>query len=292
MITKKFILGIGSQRAGSTFVAKLLSQHPAIAFHPLKELHYFDTIFGIREERILKEFSQNQLTREINKLCNANNLDFVDPTWKWYVKSNLELLVTPISKINYFDLFSEMKSEKIKYVGESTPEYMLLEEVQIAKMREIIGDAYIILVCRNPIKRIISSFRLLLEYGDNKQAKSNRNLDDFFLELIDSKNVWHAKQIQYNQYDQSIARYSKFFDRVIAISYDDIVENPDKIIEQINNFLEIDFNPNKMAKFFARKINSLKTEYKPNDDVVLKLNDLFGAEYLELAHRFNRPLIH
>ncbi len=294
MIEKKFILGIGSQRAGSTFLAKLLSQHSAIAFHPLKELHYFDTLFGIREERILKEFSRNQLTREINKLCRSQKNDFMDSTWKWYIKSNFDLLVTPVAQLHYSDLFSEVKHDRIKYVGESTPEYMLLEENQVAQMKDTIGDASVILVCRNPIKRIISSFRLLLEYGQSKQTKRDRELDEFFLELIANKNtnIWTIKQIQYNQYEQSIERYSKFFENILVLAYDDIVENPKNILEKLSDFLKLDFNSREMSAFFNKKINSLKTEYKANDEVLSKLENLFSSECLDLSKRFNRSLIH
>ena len=44
----RFVLGIGSQRAGSTLLHHCLDVASDVFMHPLKELHYFDTLHGVR----------------------------------------------------------------------------------------------------------------------------------------------------------------------------------------------------------------------------------------------------
>ncbi len=290
---KSFILGIGSQRAGSTFIARLLDLHPEIAIHPLKELHYFDTIFGLRDEKFLKEFCQNQLEREINQLCSANRFEFITPTWQWYVKTNFKLLTKPISEIKYFELFSALNERKnISFIGESTPEYMLLSEEQVAKMRGFVGNAYVILICRNPVKRIISSFRLLRAYGGKAKPRESAALDRLFLELIDSNNLWTQRQIIYNNYLSCIQNYSKFFDRVLILSYDDVVDCPQVIIDRLSNFLGTNFNLKEIQSFFKNKINALSIKYNPSQEVVSRLEILLKSQSQQLEDLFGKPLIH
>lgn len=288
---KKFILGIGSQRAGSTFLAKLLSQHPEVAFHPLKELHYFDTLFGVRDEKTLKDFSRNQLTREINKLCDAKQMGFANPTWKWYLKSNFELYSTPIAKVNYLNLFTAANHFKgVKFTGESTPEYMLLDSVQVQQIRSVIGNAYVILICRNPIKRVISSFRLMLEY--NRQNLSQAEADHLFLKLLNSDNVWMQRQLKYNAYREALERYQQEFERVLCLNYDDVVDAPNQILEQTAQFLNLNFATESMTQFFQRKINTLKVEYKPSQEVLEKLEHFLDLQVEQTNHLFGKPVVH
>lgn len=290
---KKFILGIGSQRAGSTFIARLLNQHPRIAIHPLKELHYFDTIFNLRNESVLKEFSKNQLTREINKLCDVQKLDFVTPSWQWYLRTNLHLYTTPIENVQYPELFSDIQDNKdIDFIGESTPEYMLLNKKQVATVKQVVGDAYVIVICRNPIKRIISSFRLLLEYGQQHKSQSLEEADKLFMKLIETDDIWIKRQLMYNEYVSTLDNYKAHFERVLLLSYDDVVKNPQKLLTDISEFTQLEFDSKSMLNFFNRKINSLSIKYSPGEDVTDRLNQLLEKQNEEIVGLLGTPLIY
>ncbi|MBE9043860.1 sulfotransferase [Pleurocapsales cyanobacterium LEGE 10410] len=290
---KNFILGIGSQRAGSTFITELLNQHPEIAIHPLKELHYFDTVFGLRNESVLKEFSQAQFDREINKVCNAKDLSFVNPKWQWYLKTNQQLLKTSVSKIKYLDLFANVTNiDNIKFTGECTPEYMLLNLSQIEVMKSIVGDAHIIIMCRNPVKRMISSFRLLLEGFKQNMSHTQESYDAFFLKLINNNDNWIVRQMNYNNYSKIIDYYSKVFDKVLYLSYDDLIDNPQNILDLLSQFVDLDFSSKNMISLFNKKINSLSLKYSPNALVRSKLENLLENQIEDLNSLFVKPLIH
>ncbi len=291
MINKKFILGIGSQRAGSTFVAELLNKHPKIALHPLKELHYFDTLFDVRDERTLKNFSRDQLSRELDALCTNQSTDFINHIWKWYVRSNFTLYSKSIAEIDYSDLFSDAnKFEDITFTGESTPEYMLLESEEIQKIQAIVGDAYILLVCRNPIKRVISSFRLMLEYSDQKLSQTDA--DQLFLGLVADSDIWLQTQMKYNNYKGALAKYRKIFSHVLCLNYDDMVEDPYSFLWQLSQFLNLDFNSESMAQLFRHKVNVLSVEYVPSQEVFEKLSYFLEPQVRDTNSLFNRPVVH
>lgn len=289
-MSKKFILGIGSQRAGSTLLANLLNQHPLIELHPLKELHYFDTLFGFREQNVLKEFSAKMLSREIDQLIDSHSFNFISDTWKWYIDSNWKLFIENVKNINYLDLYNEKFINKnVLYTGESTPEYMLLNEEHISVIRNTIGNAYIILICRNPIKRILSAFNLLIEY----QAinLSNEELDELFDFMIENNDFWVLIQIAYSNYVQTIERYTKYFNKFLYLSYDDITDNPDKILMDLTNFLGIKFERNNYLYFLENRINSFNIRYKATSKIFRKLELLFESQNNEIVNLFGKPLI-
>ena len=78
----KFVIGIGSQRAGSTLLYTILEQCTPIYMHPVKELHYFDTLFNVRNPSVLHKFSVHQLHRDIDKIVKSKDLAFVDARYK------------------------------------------------------------------------------------------------------------------------------------------------------------------------------------------------------------------
>jgi hypothetical protein len=39
------MVGVGAQKAGTTWLFDYLGRHPDVAMSPIKELHYFDQIF-------------------------------------------------------------------------------------------------------------------------------------------------------------------------------------------------------------------------------------------------------
>lgn len=42
--SETFIIGIGAQRSGTTWISRYLDKHPEVAFSPIKELHVFDSL--------------------------------------------------------------------------------------------------------------------------------------------------------------------------------------------------------------------------------------------------------
>ena len=41
---RSFVIGVGAQKAGTTWLFEYLGQHPDVAMSPIKELHFFDVI--------------------------------------------------------------------------------------------------------------------------------------------------------------------------------------------------------------------------------------------------------
>lgn len=269
-MNNRFVICIGSQRAGSTLLHKMLGESSGVFMHPLKELHYFDTLFGIRPRQALVDFSHRQLYREVDNLITSENpsevlTDFV----KCYVRSNLLMASQEIEAIKYVDLYSPFASNSY-LLGEATPEYMLMNAAQALEFKKVVGDdAVIILLCRDPMKRLISSAKLLNAYSG--LGMSEEELSQWLLWQIQSNDPWIQFQDRFSDYASSVQVFGPLFKRFVAISFEQLVENPVKVARLVSDIGGFEIDEQRFARVVKQdRVNGLG-EYWPSDDQLIAL---------------------
>jgi hypothetical protein len=269
----RFVLGIGSQRAGSTLLHHCLDVASDVFMHPLKELHYFDTLYGVRSTQALRDFSLRQLGREIDRIVGSNELDFFDSRYRCYLRSNRILGITPISEVNYLDLFRPFVGRS-PLLGEATPEYMLLDDEAIRSMRSVIGaDAVVILVCRNPVRRLLSAVKLMSTY--NNLQLDDQGAREWLVRMLEAPNPWMRAQDGYNDYIGAIRRYSTHFRRVIAIGYDRLSNDPEGVAKAIGDAGELRID----RSMFVAASKEQKNELGPNFNVGADVESILLERY-------------
>jgi len=252
---KKFVIGIGSQRAGSTLLHKILDECSEIFMHPLKELHYYDTLYGVRQQSILKEFSKRQLDRELDKIISSVSHHFIDKRYRCYLRANKILLNKEIADVDYFDLYRPFLAEA-NILGEITPEYMLLPDSAVARMRTDLGaSTKIILIGRDPVDRFLSSFKLLKSYGGGVHDSSA--LEREVSQAIEEMPAWIEQQKRFNSYDIALNLYKKYFDSVLFMSYEKIISDIHGSHRLLEDFLETKIDLECMKNIMKKKVNSL-----------------------------------
>jgi hypothetical protein len=268
----RFVIGIGSQRAGSTLLHRLLEASTNVFMHPVKELHYFDTLYGVRAKEALKDYSLRQMAREVEKIVSAKDLAFLTKKkYKCYLRTNRELAMVPIERVNYLDLFRPCVMGH-PLLGEVTPEYMLLDDVAIEKMKQVVGeDAAIILICRNPVKRLLSAVKLMNSYNNLKM--DNVAAGAWLERMMNENTSWMMAQDKYNDYQTTIERYSKHFPHFIAISYDQMVTEPVQTAEKMAKALNIKINPEVFKRETGKVVNNLGGDFEISGEI-LKLLQL------------------
>lgn len=277
----RFVIGIGSQRAGSTLLHRLLSASTNIFMHPLKELHYFDTLYGYRPASALKDFSQRQINREINKIVEAKDFKFIDKKYRCYLRTNNILSNKKIENIDYLDLFRPCLAPS-EMLGEVTPEYMLLNDASIEKMKNIIGvDASIILICRNPVKRFLSAVKLMNKYNDMNMDSDTANV--WLRRMIDEDSSWLKAQDGYNDYAGTIDRYSKHFSQFAVISYDQMVTEPVQVAKKLADELNIDIN----FEIFVQESTKLTNDLGDGFDLSVTNHEFLSDRYRENQQYLN-----
>lgn len=149
---RTFILGVGAQKSGTTWLSKQLGNAQNYVPGLMKEYHVFDTLHlgGAHQEeskilKKLKNFSRDFDDDELYRRCNI-------------VKSFYE------STENYYNFFDEILAENNSVTADITPIYAGLSNdvfLEIRKQFELRGiKVKIIFFMREPITRIESAVKM------------------------------------------------------------------------------------------------------------------------------------
>jgi len=282
MIDPKFVIGIGSQRAGSTLLHKILDECTDIFMHPVKELHFFDTLFGVRNPEVLVKFSQSQLDSEFERLIKEDNHGYIgDKRYKCYLRANWILSRRSVESLEYLDLYRPCIKGN-EYIGEITPEYMILPEEGVRRMAECVGKyTPIILLSRDPVERFISAFKLLKTYG--RDIKVIENFDEELQRVLDEMPEWIEQQKQLNDFETALKNYKKYFDNVCFIKYENLICNESSTFDKLQASLGVSFNRDKVGELLSVKVNQIGETGNVKPETLELLNELFRkeTEYLE-----------
>lgn len=176
---KNFLLGLGCQKGGSTWLYKYLHAHPNVNMGFTKEYHFFDAVLGGRKE-VLIEAAREKSSDFINVHKNVSeNCDF-----------NLDLInfyQNPPSYFNYFDsLFKH--DVNVKVAGDLTPEYALLSESDFRQIKDMFANSgfhlKILFIMREPVERIWSAVRMHRKIYPEKFSPTDTRSDE---ELVASR---------------------------------------------------------------------------------------------------------
>ncbi|MEY4768095.1 MAG: hypothetical protein RL637_734 [Pseudomonadota bacterium] len=276
----QFIIGVGSQRAGSTLLHRLLETSSEIYMHPIKELHYFDTLFNVRKETVLHKFSLNQLNHEIERLVKAKNFAFMNKRYKNALRANFLLATKKVQQIDYVDLFRPC-IQGHQLLGEITPEYMILPPIGIRKMRELTGNSKIILIARNPVKRFVSAFKLLT----HGTALTHSQFEQELLKTLQHGGEWLAVQDALNDYETALFHYRQEFSQVLFISHDELIGSIETATK-LSQFLGVELSLNTYQKTLSHKINALDETKDLSPETLHLLKNRYLKQQVYLDHIF------
>ncbi|MFA6226944.1 MAG: sulfotransferase [Candidatus Paceibacterota bacterium] len=237
-------LCIGMQKAGTTWLYENIKRHPNFWALPIKEVHYFDEIHAgpmIAERRLLS--AARNMKRLLEKIPRALNqkLGGIGPI---------------LSDLKFFNKFGFTKNLDDRYyeslwesapasmlTGDFTPDYSILSINEIRHCRKVNPKMKIILLLRNPIDRAWSASRM---WADTKGIDPTLCYNKPFIinrskikEIVENwENVFPKENIFYG-------------------FYDDIVNDPLKLLRQICDFLNVRYKdkyfPRSKEKIFVGK---------------------------------------
>ena len=152
---------IGAQRSGTTWLHRVLSQHPALWLTPVKELHYFDK----REIRFsFLDAGERRRVRFWNRRRFQSH-----PRWYsrfWFL---------PRNDAWYGRLFRVGRRQGCR-VGEMTPAYAALSAEQWDYIHSLLPQAQSIFVMRDPVMRSWSALCNRMRKGQFEQGASVQDL--------------------------------------------------------------------------------------------------------------------
>lgn len=156
MPDKQFILGVGCQKGGTTWLHSQLAAHPEVNMGFAKEYHVFDALYlpggqswiDSRVKSLQKLIKTKQL---ITGGANKNLLQIID----FYRDTN--------NYYNYFECLYR-KSGDTRLVGDITPAYNGLPAYVFEKIKKQLNQrgftVKVIFLMRDPLERVWSSVRM------------------------------------------------------------------------------------------------------------------------------------
>jgi hypothetical protein len=156
----RFFVGIGSQKAGTSWLWAYLQTHPGVGFSPVKEMHLFDSKyvpvcsgFNRRFPRI-KKYLRRTLT-----YMRSHPLRGLRFLWHY--------LGTLAYSEKAYRRFVAMIAEDGKLGGEITPSYAMLDATGIAALENALDRPRYIWIIRNPADRFWSHVRYRARWKDD-----------------------------------------------------------------------------------------------------------------------------
>lgn len=226
---EKYFVCVGAQKAGTTWLARTLANHPDLFVTPVKEIHYFDHVQGITQH--LHDKKRRSRYRKYHQRMWTQWSSFAAHRRQrnWY-RSYMQ---SPIDDDWYRRLFEAR--DGARFAGEATPEYAILGPSGLARIRNLAPDARVIYIMRNPVTRAWSQIlHLCRSYGLDAAATE----PDKLWKLLDE-----PRFSEMGDYARTLTDLQEVFRReqLCFMFYEEVHRDRPAALEKICDFIGADF---------------------------------------------------
>ncbi len=256
---KTFLLGVGAQKAGTSWLYRYLVSHPEIFVSPIKEMHFFGTRENpkgwptIAFRRKLRERSKQHPYKRFTAL-----------------RERIKMKGDISSYINFFQ--TRMNEETV--FGEITPAYSNLDINELKLIKSSFSSTKVIFLLRNPVDRLWSQMRFM---DDSKNAGDPGNwikgITEHPLYLVRSNYAAAIQNLDHVFPPENI--HYEFYETLFCA----------EAVRTICSFLNTGFHP---AKFDTRYNVSPKVQLGPERRQILV--DLLREQYAFAFEKFGDKL--
>ena len=251
-----FVLGLGFQKCGTSWLYRYLQQSVKFNGGDLKEYHIWDAV-----DIPIMSYNIVEKPGLIRSIMDKSN------TLRYRMQTNNE---------SYFDYFESIFSDTVSITADITPSYSGLSKSRlsniISRFRERGIDCKAILLLRDPVDRIKSAVRYNLD-RKNYDEGIKMGETDFFRALEQYYKSEHC--VIRTRYDKTIELVRGVFakeDVYIGI-YEEMFDS--KNIDSVSNFVGI------KAKYdFATvRVNKTKSATTVNHEIERKIKNFYSDVY-------------
>ncbi|MFW6224938.1 MAG: sulfotransferase family protein [Bacteroidota bacterium] len=240
-----FILGRG--RSGTSLLQTILNAHPHVSVAP--EAQFILYLYRKYKhcnwtEKTIKQFASDIWLEQ--RLQNWNlDKDILHHTLLSNLNSNPTY--SDLCSLVYYSYALTQKKDKISVIGDKNPHYALFGDL----LAHIFPKAKFIFMIRDPRDTVLSY----------------KNVD------FDANNPAVLAH-RWNIYNKAILKaYKKYSEQFIFLKFEDLLENPEKQLKRISDFLLFDYDP-KMLQFY-KKDQEWNTEFRKNLSKPLDKNNMY-----------------
>ena len=155
-----FILGVGAQRAGTSWLYNYLTSHPCVCMSEIKELHYFNALWS-ENHRL---HAHKLFTSALKRL--ASGIDRTGSRMSPEVAAQgVRAMTDRIAMFDggdkaYIDYFRSRVAPHHTHFGEITPAYSLLPVESFRHIRSLFPNIRVIFLMRDPVHRVVSALHI------------------------------------------------------------------------------------------------------------------------------------
>ena len=217
---------VGAAKSGTTSIWQYLSQHPEIYFPQNKEPNYF-AYRGLELPVDSGPASSDELYRKL-------------------------FFLTIRDADEYQKLFDGVRGETA--VGEASVRYLYFKHCA-QEIKNTVPDAKIIIVLRDPIKRLYSHYTMMRGLYALEPLSISAAIDAE-TDRIKAGWDWDWHYLNVSRYGEQVQRYLDVFgqDQVRVLIYEEFAKNPRATLSTIYDFLGVSDNP--AADISARSMPS------------------------------------
>lgn len=220
-------IGIGAQKAGTTWLYDMLAQNPSIWLPPLKEVHFFDYLKApaARREKRAAHIEKVAGRLERGKLDKGSEGDGAAKAA--HLRSLVgDHLLTPEWYASIFDY----PDAKGRVTGEITPAYLELDEKGMQTLTTMLPKTKFVLLVREPASRTMSQLKMAVA---RSKADPGAGAKDwaFFLKKI--------KTNTRGNYQTAIPLWQKSVgaERILILPFGRVRNDPANLLHEIEDFI-------------------------------------------------------
>jgi hypothetical protein len=265
-------IGIGAQKAGTTWLHRNLQAHPQIWMPEEKELHYFDEKIDQKGGVFSRLLGSRPADKRWRRQLGSRFKRF--PRSPEAVAWDLNYFLKRPSDEWYAALFEPGRD---KVTGETTPDYAILDKDMVAHVHELMPRVKIVFMMRNPIERPWSAVDMRLRIrGESLEGTKDRKLYRRF----DNK----GSRLR-TDYLRTFENWGSFYpgERIFVGFLEDVHFFPSKLLRSVYSFLDVD--PSFEYRDVSRKIHSGQQDTIPTRFAVY-LARAYHEQLKELSERF------
>ena len=220
---KPDFLGIGAQKAGTTWLSQMLGQHPDIWTPPFKEVQFFNHRF-IEEHREWLPWHFNRTKKNIRQ------------SWADRGREMPAHLTDYLERLTRGEMFTNHWYKRVfapapagALAMDVTPEYSTLPDEGVDFIDKFLPKAKFVYVLRHPVDRAISQMRMNMRRLNRKPA----TLDDWMAEVED------PVLMDRGDYATYVPRWQARFgpDRLLILPFGQIAADPQGLLQRVESFL-------------------------------------------------------
>ncbi len=246
-----YFVGIGAQKSGTTWLARMLADHPDVFVTPVKEIHYFDHIRGLTEQLSPRKRRSRYRKYHQRMWTQLHRLGHYRSQWAWW----RDYMRKGIDDAWYCRLFEHRGGRRV--AGEITPEYAIIGQDGLRHIRALAPTARVVFIMRNPVDRLWS--QVLHQCRSRQLDAASQSTDQIIAMLAEPRFSELA------DYAQTLDDMTAVFGReqCLALFYEDMHKDRLAALEEVCRFLGVRFEAGYFPQLGKRFNRSQQAQLPP-----------------------------